>query len=226
MKKVFIFGAGQLGIMVSYILSYRQDIKVVGLIDDDPNQKGKTYNGIEVLGTFSCLTKLRNAGCVGGIVSIGNNEARGNLGLRIKKLGFELINAIHPTAIVSKLVKIGQGVIIGSGVNLYVNPIIGNSVFIGPSVVVSHDTVVGDNALLSVGSVIGARIDIHKNAFIGSGATIMPPGWGKESRLTVGQNAIVGVGAVVIHDVPPKAVVAGIPAKVLRIQKSEGPKNG
>ena len=41
----------------------------------------------------------------------------------------------------------------------------------------------------------------------------MPPGWGKGSRLTIGQNATVGVGSVVIDDVPANAIVAGVPAK-------------
>jgi len=53
------------------------------------------------------------------------------------------------------------------------------------------------------------RTVIKKGASIGSGATIL-------SRLTVGENAIVGAGSVVTKDVPANAIVAGNPAKILR----------
>lgn len=50
---------------------------------------------------------------------------------------------------------------------------------------------------------------VKRGASIGSGATIL-------SNLVIGENAIVGAGSVVTHDVPPNAIVAGNPAKVLR----------
>src|SRR5215469_16029860 len=50
---------------------------------------------------------------------------------------------------------------------------------------------------------------VKKGASIGSGSTIL-------SRLTIGENAIVGAGSVVVKDVPANAIVAGNPAKVLR----------
>jgi len=50
---------------------------------------------------------------------------------------------------------------------------------------------------------------IKKGASIGSGATVL-------SRVTIGENAIVGAGSVVTKDVPPNAIVAGNPAKILR----------
>lgn len=49
---------------------------------------------------------------------------------------------------------------------------------------------------------------IKKHAFVGYGALILP-------GVTIGENAIVGAGAVVTSDVPPRAVVAGVPAKVI-----------
>ena len=219
MKKVLIYGAGQLGGMVAYILSYQDDIEIVGFIDDDQTQMGCEYNGIPVLGSASMLSNLRKEGITGAIVSNGSNKIRSQIADQLVKSGFVIINAIHPTAIISKHVRIGHGVIIGTGVNLYVNAVIGNNVFIGPGVIVSHDSIVRDNVLLSVGSVIGARVDIETYAFVGAGATVMPPGWGKNARLRIAQRACVGVGAVVIKYVPQNAVVAGVPAKILKYQE-------
>ena len=51
---------------------------------------------------------------------------------------------------------------------------------------------------------------VKRCASIGSGATIL-------SNLTIGENALVGAGSVVTHDVPDNAIVAGNPAKMLRL---------
>ncbi len=54
------------------------------------------------------------------------------------------------------------------------------------------------------------RTLVKKGASIGSGTTIL-------SNVTIGEGAIVGAGSVVTRDVPPNAIVAGNPAKVLRV---------
>jgi len=53
------------------------------------------------------------------------------------------------------------------------------------------------------------RTLVKKGASIGSGSTIL-------SKVTIGERAIVGAGSVVTRDVPPNAIVAGNPAKILR----------
>jgi len=52
-------------------------------------------------------------------------------------------------------------------------------------------------------------VHIKKNCWIGAGATILP-------GVTVGENAVVGAGSVVTHDVPDNTIVAGNPAKAIR----------
>ena len=53
---------------------------------------------------------------------------------------------------------------------------------------------------------------IRRGASIGSGATLL-------GGITVGERAVIGAGSVVTRDVPADAIVAGNPARVLRIQK-------
>jgi acetyltransferase-like isoleucine patch superfamily enzyme len=56
---------------------------------------------------------------------------------------------------------------------------------------------------------------VHRRASIGSNATIL-------CGVSIGEEAIVGAGSVVTHDVPPRAIVAGNPARVLRYIAEDG----
>jgi acetyltransferase-like isoleucine patch superfamily enzyme len=58
------------------------------------------------------------------------------------------------------------------------------------------------------------RTLVRKGASIGSGATIL-------CNLVIGERAVIGAGSVVTRDVPPGAIVAGSPARVLRFIENE-----
>jgi UDP-perosamine 4-acetyltransferase len=218
--RVALYGAGNVGKMVAYLLSYREEIHVAAVVDDNPATWGTEVRGVPVIGGRDRLPALLADGVTGAICSIGDNKTRGRLSETLAGIGFELINAIHPTAMISTDVRMGKGNIVAAGVTLYVDPIIGDNVYFDVGAVVSHDTIIADNALISAGVTIGARIDIGRNALVGLGASVMTPKWGQESRLRVGDNAIVGIGAVVIEDVPDNAVVVGVPAKIIRYLQS------
>jgi acetyltransferase-like isoleucine patch superfamily enzyme len=51
--------------------------------------------------------------------------------------------------------------------------------------------------------------NIGRNCFIGGGSIILP-------GITVGDNCVIGAGSVVTKDVPPRSIVAGNPAKLMR----------
>ena len=79
-------------------------------------------------------------------------------------------------------------------------------VFIAPCVVTTNDNWMGRTEK-RFGNVRGPRI--RRGARVGGGATICPD-------LEIGEEAFVGAGAVVTKDVPPRTVVVGNPARVLR----------
>jgi acetyltransferase-like isoleucine patch superfamily enzyme len=91
--------------------------------------------------------------------------------------------------------------------------VIEDNVFIGHGVTFTNDTypraVALNGALQTEADWKVERTVIMKGASIGSGVTIL-------SNTSVGENAIVGAGSVVTKDVPPNAIVAGNPAKIIR----------
>jgi UDP-2-acetamido-3-amino-2,3-dideoxy-glucuronate N-acetyltransferase len=89
-----------------------------------------------------------------------------------------------------------------------------DEVFIGHGVMFTNDkfprATTADGMLQSAADWKLEATRVCKRASIGSNATIL-------CGITVGEGAIVGAGAVVTQDVPPNAVVAGVPARVLNV---------
>lgn len=119
---------------------------------------------------------------------------------------------IQKNASVGRRCKISSHTFICEGVAIEDN------VFIGHSVTFINDTypraTAAGGGLQTEADWKVEKTRICKGASIGSGSTIL-------SNVTVGENAIVGAGSVVTKNVPPSAIVAGNPARVLRFATEE-----
>ncbi len=114
---------------------------------------------------------------------------------------------IQKNSTVGKRCKISSHSLICEGVTIEDNVFIGHGVmFINDSY--PRATAAGGSLQTEADWKVEKTV-IKKGASIGSGATIL-------ANLCVGENAIVGAGAVVTKDVPPNTIVAGNPAKVFR----------
>ena len=118
---------------------------------------------------------------------------------------------------------------------IYGKPKVGRNVWIGPLTLIdgTGGLEIGDGCDVSVGAQILTHsthlrcvserkrdvetkpVKIGKHTFIGSDAIILP-------GVTIGDHCVVGAGAVVTKNVPPKTVVAGVPAKKIGIVVLDG----
>jgi UDP-2-acetamido-3-amino-2,3-dideoxy-glucuronate N-acetyltransferase len=110
-------------------------------------------------------------------------------------------------------VIVGDRVTIKSGVQLWDGIELQDDVFVGPNVTFTNDSFPRSKKYPEKFS----RTVIERGASIGGGAVILP-------GVTIGQNAMVGAGAVVTRDVPPFAVVLGNPALITGYSDAAGRK--
>ena len=114
---------------------------------------------------------------------------------------------IQKNAFIGKNCKISTHTFICEGVHIEDNVFVGHNVTFINDKLPRATNLDGSMQLESDWQVV--ETFVKKGASIGSSSTIM-------CGVTIGENSIVGAGAVVTKDVPPNSVVAGVPAKVIR----------
>lgn len=184
-------------------------------VDSDPQMHGRRIDGLEVIGHPDRLPEFREKlGVTSAIVAIGTNGVRRGFAAQLDGWGFELVNAVHPSANIAPTANIGRNVVIAAGVLVCAHCQIADSVILNTGCIVDHESMVGNASHICPGARIAGRVTIEAGAFIGIGATVI-------QSLRVGYESTVGAGAVVIHDVAPMSTVVGVPAhEMKRVEKT------
>ena len=208
--KSIIIGAGTYG---EVYLAYLQEVgvDVIGFLDDDPNVQNKLIKDIPVLGPASILPFLKESHGVEAVYCpLGNNRLRVKFLSEAIELGYKTPNYIHPSVTLSPRVKLGKGVYILLGANIMPDTKIEDFVMISMGVNIAHHNILKTGTFLSTGCNFGASIVAEPYTYCGIGSTIMT------GLHVLGIDCLIGAGAVVIKDVPDGAIMAGVPAKILK----------
>lgn len=142
------------------------------------------------------------------------------------KLGKDTV--VWSYAVITEGVEIGDNCVIGSGVYIGKFTKIGNNVRIGDKAHVTDHMVIEDNVFIAPMAIMMndkypvvdnpgfERLDpyLEEGCSLGCASVILP-------GVRVGKGAMVGAGAVVTKDVPPRATVVGCPAKINNKSKGE-----
>ncbi|UCF67358.1 MAG: acetyltransferase [Acidobacteriota bacterium] len=184
--------------------------ELVGFLDNDPAKHGKPSWGFPVLGGSDLVAEPRYRDCVVANAITRDTLTRQQTTAELERFGAELTNLIHP-AVDTRHVELGRGIVIHEGALLQPGAVVGNNCALNGHTVVSHECVLGDHVFMAPGSVLAGLVHLGAGVMIGVHATVLP-------RLQIGEWATVGGGAVVISNVPARAIVAGNPARLLRQQ--------
>ena len=128
---------------------------------------------------------------------------------------------IEPGAIIREQVEIGKNAVIMMGAVINIGAVVGEGTMIDMGAILGGRATVGKNCHIGAGAVLAGIIEpasavpvvIEDGVLVGANAVVV-------EGVHVGKNAVVAAGSVVLEDVPENAVVAGVPARVIK-QKDE-----
>jgi len=175
-----------------------------GTVVEDNAILGSSDKGEVTIGKNSLI---RSGSIIYSSVRIGDNFRSGHNVLVRENSVIDDNVLLGTNSVVEGDCRIGKGVIIQTGVYITRFTIVEDDVFMGPLCVTTNDKYMQYGVEL-IGPII------KKKAKIGANSTILP-------GITVGQNAIVGAGAVVTKDVANDDVVAGNPAASIRRKRDD-----
>ena len=180
-------------------------------------------NSKVVFGDWSELQPIleRNAAAIADCVV--ENDRR-NSGVPL--LDMKAVPArIEPGAIIREKVEIGKGAVIMMGAVINIGAVVGEGTMIDMGAVLGGRAIVGDHCHVGAGAVLAGVVEpasatpviLEDNVLVGANAVVI-------EGIHVGKGAVVAAGAVVVEDVPDNAVVAGCPARVIKMkdEKTEG----
>lgn len=129
---------------------------------------------------------------------------------------------IEPGAIIRDQVEIGDNAVIMMGAIINIGAVIGEGTMIDMGAVLGGRATVGKHCHIGAGAVLAGVIEppsatpviVEDDVLIGANAVVI-------EGVHIGKGAVVAAGAIVIEDVPENAVVAGVPARIVKMKDEQ-----
>lgn len=217
LEKIVVIGGGGHAKVIIDIIERERKYQIAGVVDDG-KEKGTEIFGYKVIGQSDKLADLMQEGINSGIIAIGDNWTRSKVANKVLENTpeFQFVNAIHPMASIGRGTTLGQGNVVMANVAINSDTKIGNHCILNTKCSVDHDCNLEDYVSIAPGATLGGNCQVGKFSAISLGANVI-------HGRNIGEQTIVGAGAVVTKDLPSYKVACGIPARSIKSRK-EGDK--
>ena len=209
MKKVVIFGTGELAQRIFFYLKDSDD-QVLAFCANKSKIDKEELLGLPVI-AFENIKETFPPTEFSMFIALAYsemNKKRTKFFNEAKNKGYELYSFVHPSTKIWDEFEMGENCFILA--NNVIQPFvkIGNNVLIGSNNLISHNTTIGDNCFITSNVTMGGHITMGKNCFVGLSATI-------NQRIKIGDECIIGAGTIITKDVNDKEVYAENSSKKL-----------
>jgi sugar O-acyltransferase (sialic acid O-acetyltransferase NeuD family) len=207
MQRLIIVGAGGFGREVFSWASQHPDCGVVweiaGFLDDDPNALDAYDYPVAVIDSITSHTPDVDEVFV---CAIGTPSIKRKVCEQLMVKSAQFITLVHPSVVLGTNVTLGQGVVLCPRVTLTADIVVEPFALMNCHSSAGHDVRIGAWSTVSGHCDLTGGSEVSAGAFLGTGVRLLP---GK----SVGANAYVGAGSVVLRSVRPESRVFGNPAQ-------------
>ena len=185
-----------------------QGVEILGAADVEPEKKGQLILGVPIIGSDEDILVYspQSIRLVNAIGTVQVDYLRRSIFEAFKKKGYQFESVIHPSAIISREVKLAEGVQVMAGAILQAGCQVEENTIINTGASVDHDSLIGRNVHVAPGATLSGAVSVGEGSHIGAGAVVI-------QGIQIGQNCLVAAGAVVTSNVPNGVAVAGVPAR-------------
>lgn len=204
---VVVLGAGGHAKVVIELIRAEGVYEVAALLDADTSPR--QVLGVPVVGDDSAMERLRGEGIAHAFIALGSNGLRARVAAAARKLGYTLINAVSPSAIISPTASLGAGVAVMAGTVINAEARLEDLAILNTRASIDHDCLLGEACHVAPGSALAGCVIVGREAFLGAGTVVIP-------GVSIGEGAVIGAGACIVKDIPPRVLAMGVPARVVR----------
>jgi len=210
-----VYGAGGHGCEAMQVfrsnLHLVQESNLIDLFFVETDPISKSLNDVQIISEEVFLRKIDFP--LNFTVAIADPNVRETISNRMSSFDCTPFPIISTLASISKESEIGTAPIFSQFSLVSPNVKIGNFVHLNYFSSVSHDSSIGNFVTIGPGARINGHILVEDNVYVGAQATVLPGT--RDKKRVIGKGATIGMGAVVIDDVPPFVTVVGNPARIL-----------
>jgi sugar O-acyltransferase (sialic acid O-acetyltransferase NeuD family) len=182
------------------------DWKPIGSLDDDPRRHGADLDGVPVLGSSALLGDFPDAAVVACVANARRPGARLGFVRQLELTDDRWATVVHPAASVPDGSILGPGTVLLASVVVTTPLRIGAHVLAMPHVLITHDDKIADGVTFAGRASLGGAVTVGECAYLGQSSSV-------REMLSIGARAVIGMGSVVLKDVPADEIWAGVPAE-------------